>query len=85
MKQAFFILMGTGKATFGVTEKFAFHEFRRDGATVDGDEGSSGFRATVVNITRDNFFTAAGFAMDKNRRLTAGYARDLLTQLVHHG
>ncbi len=52
-------------------------EFRRDCATVDGDEGAFGARAAAVDKMRDEFLAGAGFARDQHGR----HARtDLLGQ-----
>src|SRR5690554_260150 len=84
-EQAGFIVNGAGEAAFLVAEEFAFHQFRRYGSAVDGDEWAVGSRALQVDHLGNQFFTAAGFTADKHRSLAAGQFAGLVAQFADLG
>src|SRR5690554_2123797 len=81
-EQAGFVVDGAGEAAFLVAEEFAFHQFRRNSAAVDGNKRAVGPRALQVNHSGHQLFTAAGFAADKHRCLAAGQFAGLVTQFA---
>src|SRR5690554_5542667 len=84
-EQTGFIVNGAGEAAFLVAEEFAFHQFRRYGSAVDGDEWAVGSRALQVDHPGNQFFTAAGFTADKRRSLAAGQFAGLVAQFADLG
>src|SRR5690554_5255271 len=81
-EQAGFVVDGAAEAALLVAEEFAFHQFRRNSAAVDGNERAVGPRALQVNHSGHQLFTAAGFAADKHRGLAAGQFAGLVTQFA---
>src|SRR5690554_2072582 len=81
-EQAGFVVDGAGEAAFLVAEEFAFHQFRRYGSAVDGDERAVGSRALQVDHPGNQFFTAAGFAADKHGGLAASQFAGLVAQFA---
>src|SRR5690554_703725 len=81
-EQAGFVVDGAGEAAFLVAEEFAFHQFRRYGSAVDGDERAVGSWALQVDHPGHQFFTAAGLAADKHRGLAAGQFAGLAAQFA---
>jgi hypothetical protein len=56
-------------ALFLVTEQLAFQKIERDGGAIQVDEGTSAALTCIVNGMGDEFFSGAGFALDKDRRV----------------
>ena len=70
------------KAALDVAEQFAFHQLRRNGATVHRNESARGPGAVVVDESGHHLLAAAGFAVYVHRRLAAGQLGNLLAQLL---
>ena len=70
--------VGTGEGTSLVTEQLRFKERVRNRRAIDRDEWFVGCGTGVVNATREELFSRAGFADQKNCR-SAG-AGDLLRE-----
>jgi hypothetical protein len=63
---------GSGESPFFMTEKLAFEEVFRNGATVDRDESIFGTRRILVDGMGDEFFARAAFSGNKNWGVGAG-------------
>ncbi len=83
LDESFLIGHRAGEAAALVPEELTFHELRRDGAAVDGDERPFAPRAALVNHARDEFLAGARLPADVHRRLAARDARDHLSHLLH--
>jgi hypothetical protein len=64
-----------------VAEQFAFEQSGRYRRTVELYERFIPARAGIVNRARDQFFTGAGFAEDKYRRIGFGNGTNLIEHL----
>ena len=65
-----------------VTEQLAFDELARDGAAIDGDEGS-GAAARAVQAFGGELFARAGLALDENREVGGGDSFEQREDLAH--
>jgi hypothetical protein len=85
LEQARLVGMRAGEAALPVAEELAFHQFGRDRAAVDRNEGATRARALLVDRARGEFLADAGFAGDVDRRLAAGDLRDGLAEFGDRG
>ncbi len=76
---------GPGKSALFMTEEFALQELRRDGATVDRDEGLAGTAGIHVQIARDYFLAGARLASDQHSHFLVGDLPHNLTDALHLG
>src|SRR5262249_53434767 len=72
---------GAGERAFFVAEELALDQVRRDGGTVDFDEGSVTARAARVDGPRQELLADAGFAEDKH----GGVGRRDVFYVAQHG
>jgi hypothetical protein len=61
-----------------MAEKFALHKRRRDGGTVDRNQGLIGPPARSMNPSGNQFFACSGFAKNQNRRIRDRNLLDVL-------
>ena len=66
-----------------MAEQFAFHQFRRDGATVDGDKGGVGAGALQVDLPGDQLLAGSRRPFDEDRCLAAREFLDRLLEFAH--
>ena len=72
-----------GKGAPGVAEKLAFRHLRGDGGAVDGDKGTIGIGAQVMQATRNDLFAAAGWTADQHRSVRRSEIDDFAFQAPH--
>ncbi|MDT4871584.1 hypothetical protein FQZ97_1067200 [compost metagenome] len=77
LEQSRLVFDGAAEAAFAMTEKLAFHQFRRNRSAVDRNERLVGPRAAVMDQSGHQFLAAAGFATDVHRGLAARQFVDL--------
>ena len=78
--------MGTDRASeraLGVTEQLAFQQLLRQRATVDGDEGTRGARAGVVDGLGHQLLARTGRAGDQHADIGCRHHARLLENLLH--
>ncbi len=66
-----------------MTEQFGFEEGFGDGGAIDGDEGSLGAVAVLVEGAGDEFLAGTGFAADEDIDGLGGDASDFLVDVAH--
>ncbi len=68
-----------------MTEELALHESRRQGSTIQLDQGPLLSRAAGVDATRHQFLPGPGFTKDQHRRVRGGYLRHKKEQFLVPG
>jgi len=71
---------GPGKRTLHVPEELALQEVLREGAAVDGQEGSVAPGGEVVDVARHALLAGAALPLDQHGRVGG---RNMLSQLEH--
>src|SRR5882672_2630282 len=82
LHQALLVRDGAGETAALAAEEFTFHELRRNGAAIDGDEGAFTARARLVDHLRHQFLAGAGFAEYVHGGLAASDLADHVAQLL---
>ncbi|MNS56821.1 hypothetical protein D3C72_896930 [compost metagenome] len=72
---------GARERTLLVAEQRGFEHVVRDRRAVNRDERLTGAMGLLMNVTRQHFFTGAGFARDQHRGIAARHPRCQLQQL----
>src|SRR5712691_4075964 len=78
-------LVGPGEGPTLVPEQLAFQELPRNGGTVDLHERAALPGRQVVNGSRHQVLSRAGFAADEDRDVDLGGLLDDLPHLLHPG
>ena len=77
--------MGAGEGAFFVAEELALQKGFRDGAAIDGDEGSVLASAALVNGAGGHFLAGAAFAQKEHRGVGGGDLADGLKDRANGG
>jgi hypothetical protein len=84
LEQSHFVVGGAGEGAFDVAEEFAFKEGFDDGRAVEGDEGSGGGGAELMEGFGDKLFAGAWSGPgDEHGAVVGGDALDLRVQVPH--
>src|ERR1700758_4338299 len=68
LEPAFLLHQGAGECAPFMPKKFAFHKPRRDGGTVQSNEGTLATRTEIMNGPGEQFFSSAGLAVQEHCR-----------------
>ncbi len=80
-----FFFGGPGERSPFKTEQLAFHQFSRDGSTVDFDKGFVFPRRFVVDGPGDEFFSGSAFPLDQYGNVSRGDLVDYGLLPLHLG
>jgi hypothetical protein len=72
---------GPRESSFGMPEKLAFEQIRRNGGTIDTNKRAPAALTLLVNRTGYQLLAGARFSADQNRRIGRRNQRKLLNQM----
>ena len=77
------VLGGAGEGAAHVAEDLAFHQFARDGAAIERDEGTAIRAGMAMDRLGAELLAGAALAGDEDRRARRRHAADLVVDRLH--